>query len=121
MKGILLFFFFISLKIFSQDICDCALDNTHYLKVLDCNNKKLAGKFLFPQEELCGFSSSIIVVKDNHNSVTVYDQDLKKISSKLLANNDVIKNIIGNKIIIKGLGNYVTTYDENFNKISGRF
>ncbi len=119
MKKLFLFFSFgltTSLS-FSQNISDVSQSGAR-ITVYDAKNNQISSKLIGSDVELCGFSSTIIVIKSDIR-VTVYDEKFNQISSKLIGSDAIIKNVSGNNIIIKA-GGRVTTYDKMWNQISSR-
>ena len=119
MKNFLLLFAFAltTTLSFSQVISDIS-QYGRSLSVRDEKNNEISSRILMSNEELCGFSSTIIVIK-NGSLVIVYDQKFHEISSSIRPSNEKVKNISGNNIIIKN-GSRVTTYDKKWNEISSR-
>lgn len=118
-KFLLLFAFALTTTLsFGQDISDVSQSGTK-LTVRDEKNNQISSKYIGSNDELCGFSSTILVIKSG-SKVTVYDQKFNQISSKYIGNSDKVKNISGNNIIIKS-GSKVTTYDKKWNQISSRY
>jgi hypothetical protein len=101
---------------FSQEISDVS-QSGNALTVLDENNRTISSKYIGSNDQLCGFSSTIIVVQSG-TAVYVYDQNFKTISSKYI--DGKVKNVVGNKIIVK-TGNAVYTYDKNWKVITSRY
>ena len=119
MKKILLLVTFIltTCLSYSQEISDVSISGT-VLTVRDENNNVISNYILSYGDELCGFSSTIIVIK-NQTVVRVYDQKFNSISNHILSYGDKVKNVSGNNIIVKN-GNVITTYDKKFNVVSTR-
>jgi hypothetical protein len=103
---------------FGQDISDVS-QSGNYLIVRGEKNNQISSKYMGSNDELCGFSSTIIVVKSGNYAI-VYDQKFSQISSKYMGSNDKVKNVSGNNIILKS-GNYVITYDKKWSQISSRY
>lgn len=110
-----------SFSVFSQNIADISITNSNELIVRDINNKRISSKYISSNDELAGFSTSIIVIRKSSNEAIVYDENWKRISSKYLSSDDVIKTVVGNNIIIKKRSREVITYDKNWKRISSRY
>ena len=118
-KLLLLFAFALTTTLsFSQDISDVSQSGT-LLTVRDEKNNQISSKYIGSNDELCGFSSTILVIKSG-TLVIVYDQKFNQISSKFIGSSDKVKNISGSNIIIKS-GSLVITYDKKWNQISSRY
>lgn len=102
---------------YGQDISDVSQSGSTLI-VRDEKNNWISSKSISSSDELCGFSSMIIVIKSG-STVIVYDQKFNWISSKSISSDDRVKNVSGNNIIIKS-GSTVITYDKKFNWISSR-
>ena len=123
MKKSLLFsvFTFITILSFGQVISDVTQSGSGRLTVRDEKNNEIASKYISSDDELSGFSSSIIVVTSSNRRVSVYDQKFNEISSKYISGGERVKNVTGNNIIIKYETGRVVTYDKRFNEISHRY
>lgn len=116
-KLFLLFAFLLTVSVtYGQDIADVS-ETAQYFLVRDAKNNQLSYKQK-NNEELCGFSSTIIVLKSAMYFV-VYDQEFKQISYKQRNSEDKVKGVAGNTIVIKS-GQYTITYDKDFKQISSR-
>jgi hypothetical protein len=102
---------------FGQNISDVSQSGIN-LTVRDEKGNWISQKAIGSNDELCGFSSTIIVIRSGIN-LTVYDQKFNWISQKAIGSGDRVKNVSGNNIIIKS-GINVITYDKKFNWISQR-
>ena len=121
-KFLLLFAFALTTTLsFSQDISDVSQSSNGRLTVRDDKNNEISAKYIGDSDELCGFSSNIIVVKSSNGRVTIYDQKFNEISAKYIGDSDRVKNVNGNNIIIKSSNGRITTYDKKFNEISARY
>jgi len=93
----------------AQDISDVSQSSSGLLTVLDVNNNQKSSMYISNRDELCGFSSSIIVVKYASGLVVVYNQNFNQISSKYIGDSDRVKNVNGNNVLIKYKSGLVVT------------
>ena len=118
MKKILfLIVFVLSVSVtYGQDIADVSQTEQSYI-VRDANSNHISSR---PRssDELCGFSSTLIVVQ-SQQYFYVYDQKFNLISSRQKNSDEKFKNVSGNYIIIKS-GQYTITYDKDFKHVSSR-
>ena len=120
MKKIILPFAFtlITGMSFCQDISDIS-QSGNLLTVRDERNNEISRRYINSEDELSGFSSTIVVIRSG-NLVYVFDQKFNEISRRYINSDDKVKNVNGNNIIIKA-GNLITTYDKNWSEISRRY
>lgn len=118
---IALFLFSVYFSSTAQNIADVSVSSSGRVAVRDAKNNEISSKYLGINEEMAGFSSSIIVLLGSSGRVTVYNEKFQEISSKYLGINEKIRNVTGNYVILQGSNGRITTYDQNFREISSRY
>ena len=111
----------ISPFLMANDIADVVIERNGSVSVKDASNNVIFTGGWNSGWELCGFSSTIIVIKETNGRIYVRDRKFEVIADKAISSDEKVKNVVGNTISIKHKSGRVTTYDKNFNQLSERY
>ncbi|MFN5443393.1 MAG: hypothetical protein ACK48V_04115 [Crocinitomicaceae bacterium] len=119
--SLMLAFLVIGTSLWADDIADVVIERNGSVTIKDASNNVIFTGGWTSSWELCGFSSSIIVIKESNGYLYVRDRKFEVISTKGISSDEKVKNVVGNNIMVKHKNGRVTTYDKNFNVISEKY